>query len=420
MVLKSRNAQRFAIVGGHVLTKTGFTRADILVEKDMIAGIGNCKGVKDKINAASCLVVPGLTNMHAHMGETIFRGTFEFSNLQEYIDKTEKTNLKMHDKSKALREISSSETIIEFLRSGITTVWAGRCDQACEVAGIRSFSGYMLMQSEKLQKYVNNFEVEFREFTTKIGATVLSNPFLFLHSLTYATKEIIGIAKMVIKEKHFPLMIHVAETIEEEKMIRKKTGRTSVRLLDENGLITGSTILVHCCNVTDSDIDIIKKRNATVVLCPTSNIRLKNNIPPFDKILKKGINVCVGTDGLATTTSKNIIDECLFLKDEFKTIKNFDWMTLITTNPAKALKINTGPLCKGYAADISVFEMKSQNNIQKIKNIDVMSILSMLKVKDVICAGNPLILDGKMTTMDEKKVESEFASLNRVIKDLWI
>ncbi|PIT84913.1 hypothetical protein COU37_00105 [Candidatus Micrarchaeota archaeon CG10_big_fil_rev_8_21_14_0_10_45_29] len=410
--------QSFAIVGGQVLRGNGFNRADVLVENGLIKGIGNYRSTQNKIDAASCFVLPGFINTHAHLGETIFRDAVKFSNLNDYIEKTEKINALLSGKSKLLREISGSNTMLEFIHSGITTICAGRCAQECESAGLRSFSGYMLMQSKKLQKYFTNFESEFKNFITEINNTLLSKPFLFLHSLTYSTSGMINLARRLIQERGIPLMVHVAETLEEETRVKEETGVSSVKFLENNGLITNSTLLVHCCNISDKDMGIIKRRGATIVLCPTSNVRLNNQIPPFDKMLKQGINLCIATDGLATALSKNILCECLFLKKEFKRVESFNWMNLITTNPARSLGIRSGSMYEGSSADIVIFGPDKAANAKKIKRDDIIDFVSMLEVRDVICAGKEVMRNGEVTTIDEKKIHASFNALNRSIKDL--
>src|SRR5687768_11056683 len=72
---------RTLLVGGCVLSldrKVGnFRRADVLIEDDLIAEVG--EGIRardaDVIDATDTIVMPGFVDAHRHLWESLFRGS---------------------------------------------------------------------------------------------------------------------------------------------------------------------------------------------------------------------------------------------------------------------------------------------------------------------------------------------------------
>ena len=58
--------------------------------------------------------------------------------------------------------------------------------------------------------------------------------------------------------------------------------------------------------LSDDEIKLMAQHNCSVIHCPESNLKLGSGISPVAKLLKKGVNVCLGTDG---TASNNDLDE---------------------------------------------------------------------------------------------------------------
>ena len=74
-----------------------------------------------------------------------------------------------------------------------------------------------------------------------------------------------------------------------------------------------SVILVHNCYITQQDIDLIMNHfTAPVywVLCPRSNRYISGSVPAAVELLRKnGLNICIGTDSLASNHSLSILEE---------------------------------------------------------------------------------------------------------------
>lgn len=98
-----------------------------------------------------------------------------------------------------------------------------------------------------------------------------------------------------------------------------------------------SVMLVHDCYVTQTDIDIIMNHfTAPVhwVLCPRSNRHISGIEPrTVDLLRANGLNICIGTDSLASNSSLSVIEE---LKC-FRGVPLDELLTWATANGADAL-----------------------------------------------------------------------------------
>ena len=58
---------------------------------------------------------------------------------------------------------------------------------------------------------------------------------------------------------------------------------------------------------------MVVRKNVSVVTNPASNMKLGNGFAPIGRMLEKGINVCLGTDGAASNNCLNMFHELSLL-----------------------------------------------------------------------------------------------------------
>ena len=153
--------------------------------------------------------------------------------------------------------------------------------------------------------------------------------------------------------------MHIAESKEErkflkgeenrfEKEIKKITGRLAKvpKCKDyrdyfvRNELLKENFIAVHCTNLTHDELELLVKHNVGIVMCPRSNVFLKNSFPPVDLILGYE-KLAIATDGICSNTDLNLANELKFVYERFKgKVKLNEILPLITCNPAKVLGID--------------------------------------------------------------------------------
>ena len=97
-----------------------------------------------------------------------------------------------------------------------------------------------------------------------------------------------------------------------------------------------SVILVHNCCVNQQDIDLIMNHFTAPVwwcLCPGSNRYISRLVPPVELFRRNGLNICLGTDSLASNTALSLLGEMQHLGK----IPLAELLTWAAPNGARAL-----------------------------------------------------------------------------------
>lgn len=78
-----------------------------------------------------------------------------------------------------------------------------------------------------------------------------------------------------------------------------------------------SVVLVHDCHVTQLDIDLIMSHFTAPVwwcMCPRSNDYISGLRPPVELLRRNGLNICIGTDSMASNDSLSMLEEVRALR----------------------------------------------------------------------------------------------------------
>jgi 5-methylthioadenosine/S-adenosylhomocysteine deaminase len=138
---------------------------------------------------------------------------------------------------------------------------------------------------------------------------------------------------------------------------------------------------VHAVYLNDEDLSTLSKESASVIHCPTSNLKLGSGIANIEALQKNHINVCIGTDGSASNNKQDVLHDMqlasLLAKGMTKNPAILDAkisLDMVTINAAKALGLEDciGSIEKGKFADLTVFNM---DHLSTLPMFDPMSHL---------------------------------------------
>jgi aminodeoxyfutalosine deaminase len=100
-------------------------------------------------------------------------------------------------------------------------------------------------------------------------------------------------------------------------------------------------LLVHNTFSTLSDIRFLKEfrgdRPVWLVLCPNSNLFIENQLPPVQLFRSEKMQICLGTDSLASNTELSVFSEIKTLRHYFPDIPMEELFTWACLNGAAAL-----------------------------------------------------------------------------------
>lgn len=306
------------------------------------------------------LVTPCLINTHIHLGETLFHGLRGQWDLERYLNLSEGWNVFLGNQKQEAWEFSAKATANAMIKYGTGIFCAARSGEVANNYGLKSFSGYPLMESKKLFEFIVDGYRKYTEFV-KVNLEIGIRPGLFFHSLYANGESTLKLAQKCLSYYPGFLTVHVAETIQSVNKTLRKWGLTDIEVLQTYNLLNSNTILVHGGYFTHSDLESVSKFGTKMVLCPVSNKRLKTECLNPRTLEAKGIKWCIATDGLGTGISANLFDHMRFMKWIFPEIEDWELWASVTFWASQVLGIETvnGKLDVGYNADICIFNNDS-------------------------------------------------------------
>ena len=194
-----------------------------------------------------------------------------------------------------------------------------------------------------------------------------------------------------------PICAHSSESASDVAGCIERYGKTPTKLFDELGMFNYGGTYYHCIHMTDEDLDIMAQKGIYVVTNPASNMKLASGVCNVSKVLKKGINLALGTDSVASNNCLDMVRE-MFLVTGLAKIRENDASALdagevlkmATVNGAYAMGLTDADvLAEGKLADLVMIDLH-QPNMQPLNNI----------VKNIVYSGSKQNV--KMTMVNGK------------------
>jgi len=131
-------------------------------------------------------------------------------------------------------------------------------------------------------------------------------------------------------------------------------GCRPVELLDRCAALGPGTLLAHCNYVTDAEIERLAESRTSVVYCPRTHAAFGHAPHRFVEMLQRGVNVCLGTDSLASNPSLSVGEELAHLRRVHLGLDPAILVRMGTVNGAIALGLadTTGVVRPGRRADL--------------------------------------------------------------------
>src|SRR5262249_24710835 len=111
------------------------------------------------------------------------------------------------------------------------------------------------------------------------------------------------------EELDLPIHTHLHETRTE---IDDSLAQHKVRPLERLAaldVVGPRLIAAHAVHMTAEEIATLARHGASVAHCPSSNLKLASGLAPVAAMLAQGVNVGIGTDGAATNTRLDVLEE---------------------------------------------------------------------------------------------------------------
>jgi 5-methylthioadenosine/S-adenosylhomocysteine deaminase len=414
----------------------------ILIEDDKIKEVkkGEIKESSDSIiDASGKLVLPGFINGHQHVSQLLLRGIaydIPFPNWDtNYVFKIGK------EANKEDYYTASVLACLEMLKSGTTTFvenhfWHKDPESIEAIAkaihefGIRGVLAYGFIDQgvpEDLIIEAKKAIKEFKKFYSKWNLADNGRIKVWLGpgGFGMCSKEILEEVASVSKELDSNIQIHACGTLSSIENTLWKHGKRELEFLKDLGILGSKTNIVHGIWLNLSDIELIKESKASITHCPISNMLLGFGTAPIPFLMRHGIKLSLGTDGLGSYTQDmyQVIRAAALLHKlsnlDPTSISALNALEMATIEGAKAIGMDKeiGSIEPGKKADIQII------NPNKAHYIPFGNAIAMLvycahgsDVETVIVDGKILIKNGELIEKNEYELKLK---INESINKLW-
>ena len=381
------------------------------------------------VDARSLVAIPGFVQTHIHLCQTLFRGLADDLQLLDWL-KLKIFPLEAAHNASSVRT-SALLGAAELLLSGTTTIMdMGSVHHeeeiivAIEESGLRAFVGKAMMDVNdhypKLKEPTSSALKTSRAFAETVHKSANGR----IH-YAFAPRFVLSCTEGLLREteemvRSLPgtlLHTHAAENKSEMDAVRSRCKMNNIEYFDHIGVLDERTCLAHCIWLNPKEIDLLKERNAKVLHCPSSNLKLGSGVADIPRYLAKSITVSLGADGAPCNNKLDMFTEMRLAALIQKPAHGPTSMPaqtvfeLATMGGAKTLGMEKeiGSLEKGKKADIALLDAGRVWNPSAGTDLYSTIVYSCdaRNVHSVMVDGKWLVMKQELTTVDGESIIAE-------------
>ena len=349
----------------------------VIVQAGNIVEILPIAQARQKYSATSlvCLdehvLIPGLINLHTHAAMSLMRGIADdvalMPWLHQHIWPAEQAVV-----SEAYVQDATLLACAEMLSGGITCFndmyfYPQATAVAVNQAGMRANLGLLVLE------FPSAYASDADDYLQKGFAAHDSwrnNPLLSTSIAPHAPYTVSNktFESIITYAEQLSLSIHthLHETLDEISQSEAQYGLRPLQRLAEFGLLGPNLVAAHCVHLLPHEIDLLAEYGCHVAHCPNSNLKLASGIAPLTQLLAKGVNVGLGTDGVASNNRLDIFAEMRLsallakgVSGDATVVPAHQALAMATINAAKALGLEhkIGSIEVGKLADLAAVKL---------------------------------------------------------------
>ena len=425
------------IKNGTVITRISgkkIFKGNIYIEDNIIREIGSKKFSADNIiDATGKIVIPSLINAHSHMYGAYARGmSLKGEPPQNFIQILKKLWW-MLDKKLTTKDIRLCTDIsaIEALKSGTTVIAEHHSSpyavSGCleiisrewEKAGITGSICYEVSDRDGEDIARKGIDENISFIKKHAGHQRIKGMFGLHASFTLGDETL---ARCVEAEAGHDVgfHLHVAEDKADNEKTQGFTGKRVVERLIDAGVLKKGTIAAHCIYIEESEIRLLQESGAFVVHNPESNMNNAVGVAPVEDMLRSGIVVGIGTDGMSFDMFAQARAVYLLhkLNSQSPLAMPADMVIhMLFEHNRQIVCPNTGAIEAGRFADIVILDYIPPTPLTA-DNFPWHFIFGITKanVETVISDGNIVVEDKALKTLNEDEIMNK---ARKSAQELW-
>jgi len=400
---------------------------DIRIEDETIVDIGDhlrrVDGESD-LDCSALLILPALADCHVHSPDTLLRGLFTGVEMEHWCNDLPQGRMQAQLFEYLDHAVGSEdfETLVLFsyltyLHNGVGfIVETGQADDSHKILA-------SCAERIGLKALVDWYD----ELPTEESGCARIAIGQHLPEEEDLTETLLEDAVRRKRERpQATLMTHCQENRRRVDEILRKFGKSTVRLMHEHGLLDDRSLLFHCIDVSQDDIELLAMSKATAVCCPVSTMRIGEGMMPVMRMRERGINLVLGTD----FPDHDIWDSMRFLATSLSASPSrmHDVPSLVFSmatryaQPVGRQVAYSGVIACGHRADLCFLRHEWEAG-PLIGNTGFSTVPDNLitwghrsLVRHLMINGRFVLFDGSCTTVDERAIRDSYA---RILQTLF-
>lgn len=435
MTVFVRNARYLITVdGSRRILKDGA----IAVDGNKIVAVGKTDELKSKyasaehvIDASSCVVTPGLVNVHLHTAQYLARGIADNVFLPTWIHE------RLYPYEAALTpeetRIAALAALVEAVKTGTTFIadpgshhMDGVVDAVSQI-GIRAVLARSLVDIDTPGRPVPEAMRASTQGAVRAGEEFVKRynnasdgrikAWFSIRTERTTSNELAKAVKQKADEYKTGIESHVSNT--QDSVNRHKEvfgGKTPLMRYYEAGILGPNLLIIHANWLTKQEVELVKKYDVKVVHCPSSAFMDGAGTlvgGRFEEMEEAGVSVALGCD---TAPASNFLD---MIRVGYTAVSHRDVkmdatlyppekiLEMLTVTGARSLlsEKETGSIEVGKKADFVLFDIKKPGWTPLLNPVsNLIQSASGESTRDVIIDGQIVMKNGDIQTVDEEKI----------------
>lgn len=427
-----RNADAIVTMDG---ARSELRQADLLLRGGQVAGVGQGLHAPDAVivEAAGCVVTPGLVNTHHHLYQSMTRAVpgGQDALLFGWLRTLYPIWGRMGPEE---MRVSAQTGLAELVLSGCTMTSdhlylfpnGARLDDTIDAAleiGVRFHPtrGAMSIGEgagglppdalvegeaailEDMVRVVDRFHDPKDGAMVRVGLAPCS-PFS-------VTRDLMREAAVLARDKGVMLHTHLAENDEDIAYSLANFGCRPGQYAEELGWTGADVWHAHCVKLDGTEIELFARSLTGVAHCPCSNCRLGSGIAPVRAMRDRGVRVGLGVDGSASNDAGNMVAEARMAMLLQRVANGADAMgaremlEIATLGGAQVLgRTDCGSLEPGKRADVAIWDMRGIEAAGAWDPVAALLLCGPTRVRHLFVEGRQVVRDGQVATIDLPRI----------------
>jgi len=434
------------IKGATVITLDAHDRVfegDVLIESGRISALGESltgdrRSRGEVIDAKGKILFPGFVQTHIHLCQTLFRGVADDLALIDWLRKRIWPMEAAHtvDSLYASARLGIAELIRGGTTCSLTMETVNHTEavfRAVEETGFRATVGKCMMDKgdevpaalrEETESSISESLALLERWHGRANGRIR---YCFAPRFALScTRELLEQVSQLSRSRGVVVHTHASENREEIQIVERETGTRNIKYLNDVGLAAPNVVLAHCVHLNEDELEILRATGTNVAHCPSSNLKLGSGFAPVVEMINRGVSVSLGADGAPCNNRLDMFTEMRTAALIQKALHGAEvlpartMLRMATIDGARALGLEKeiGSIELDKRADLTLLDLETLHTTPRPDPISTIVYAAEAgNVDTVIIDGIVVMREGKLTTLDEKRVIEAASEQSRLLSE---